>query len=113
MPKSMSTLALDEAMTSPDTLQVIDVRRRPAFDASEKMIAGATWRDPDDIDIWTPELDRNLTVVVYCVHGHQVSQGSAARLEEAGFRAHYLDGGFAKWAEEERSTAGKPPQAPA
>lgn len=112
MPKSMSTRALDEAMASPDAPQVIDVRRQPAFDASETMITGASWRNPDQIDIWAPELDRSRTAVVYCVHGHQVSQGCAVRLEEAGFRAAYLEGGFEKWAVEERSAAPKPTREP-
>ncbi len=46
---------------------------------------------------------RSLTsdrpVVAYCVHGHEVSQGVAASLRQAGIRAAYLEGGIAGWKE--------------
>ena len=36
-------------------------------------------------------------VVVYCVHGHEVSQGIAAALSEDGLDAGYLIGGIEGW----------------
>jgi rhodanese-related sulfurtransferase len=33
-------------------------------------------------------------VVVYCVHGHEVSQGVAAVLQQRGIAARYLEGGI-------------------
>ena len=99
MPASISAQALSDQL---ETTQVVDVRRRPAFDASQAMIATATWRDPAQVAIWYRELDRQISVVVYCVHGHEVSQGCAAYLENAEFRVAYLEGGFAHWNEEGR-----------
>ena len=36
-------------------------------------------------------------MVVYCVHGHEVSQGVAKALEEQGLLASYLEGGVEAW----------------
>ena len=79
---------------------LIDVRRRPAFDDDEWMIVGAIRRPP--------EFDRRLggrrcrmgrPVVVYCVHGQEVSRNAAAALRGIGIDARYLEGGIAGWAE--------------
>lgn len=77
--------------------QLIDVRRKPALDESGKIIVGASWRNPDDIENWMHDIDASLPVVVYCVHGRQVSQTCALHLAEAGFTVSYLDGGFEGW----------------
>src|SRR3954447_15829776 len=77
---------------------VIDVRRSPAFDADKWMIAGATRRSPDAAAQWAPELPDAGPVVVYCVHGHEVSQGAAATLRGIGLDARFLEGGIAEWA---------------
>lgn len=108
MSKAMNTRELDDAMRGEGAPQVIDVRRKPAYDASTRMIAGAAWRNPEEIETWLFELDPSREVVVYCVHGHQVSQGCAARLEKAGFCAAYLEGGFEQWAAEDRRTVATP-----
>ncbi|WP_334190062.1 rhodanese family chromate resistance protein ChrE [Noviherbaspirillum sp.] len=109
MPKAISTAELVEAMTLPHPPQIIDVRRQPAFDASAHMISAATWRNPENIDHWMLQLHLNQNVVLYCVHGHEVSQRCTARLEEAGFDVAFLEGGFEQWAEENRPVASKPP----
>jgi rhodanese-related sulfurtransferase len=79
---------------------VVDVRRRPGFDASPWMISRAVWGNPENVDSWKANLDPQRPVVVYCVHGRQVSQGCAQALEQAGFSARYLEGGYEKWAAE-------------
>jgi hypothetical protein len=43
---------------------------------------------------WSRTLPRARNVVVYCVHGHEVSQNAAKALRDAGFNAHFLDGGI-------------------
>ena len=73
---------------------VIDVRRTAAFTASTEMIAGALRRDPDRVASWARELPRAARAVVYCVHGHEVSQGVAKALNERGVAARYLEGGI-------------------
>jgi rhodanese-related sulfurtransferase len=73
---------------------VIDVRKTPAFAAAADMMAGALRRDPLAVDAWTKELPPASAVVVYCVHGHEVSQNVAATLRAAGITANYLEGGL-------------------
>jgi rhodanese-related sulfurtransferase len=73
---------------------VIDVRRRPAFLTAPEMIGGALRRDPEQVDAWAVNLPRAQDVVVYCVHGHEVSQKAAAALAAAGLEARFLEGGI-------------------
>ena len=73
---------------------VIDVCRRAAFMASSDMIGGALRRDPERVDAWAKTLPAASSVVVYCVHGHEVGKNTAAALVRAGIRASYLEGGL-------------------
>ena len=73
---------------------VIDVRRQPAFMASGEMLGGALRRDPEKVASWAKTLPAASSVVVYCVHGHEVSQKAAAALRELGLEARYLEGGI-------------------
>ena len=79
----------------PPTL--VDVRRQPAFAADPAVIRCAIRRAPEAIAEWTRELEPWRPVVVYCVHGHEVSQDAAAFLRAAGFAAQALDGGIEGW----------------
>jgi rhodanese-related sulfurtransferase len=76
---------------------VVDVRRPPAFDADPLMIAAALRRPHDAVDGWAATLPRGRNVVVYCVHGHEVSQGAAQALAARGVPARYLAGGIEDW----------------
>jgi rhodanese-related sulfurtransferase len=78
---------------------VIDVRREQAFDASECMIAAAIRRQPEDVEQWRGGLPVRRPIAVYCVHGHEVSQGVASALRNAGTDACYVAGGFTAWIE--------------
>jgi rhodanese-related sulfurtransferase len=72
----------------------IDVRRRPAFMASHEIVMGALRRDPEQVGTWAKTLPAASSVVVYCVHGHEVSQKTAGALKELGLNARYLAGGI-------------------
>ena len=85
---------LPSAVSGADSPIVIDVRRRPAFQSAADMIAGALRRDPDAVASWAKTLPRVRSVVAYCVHGGEVSQGVAKALGERGIAARYLDGGI-------------------
>jgi Fe-Mn family superoxide dismutase len=78
-------------------LALVDVRRRPAFAAEPRLLPGAIWRDPELVDRWAAELNHAHAVIVYCVHGHEVSQSVAARLRALGFDASVLEGGIEAW----------------
>ena len=96
-----------DASISPNLLQddcksgqppiVIDVRREPAFLAAPEMLSGALRRDPASVDTWASELPTAASVVVYCVHGHEVSQNAARALTERGFQAKFVEGGLEAW----------------
>lgn len=94
---------LNDLIGAPDGPVIIDVRKRPAFEASDSMIASAFWRNHEDVGDWANELPVDRDVVVYCVHGHEVSQGAAAALLSKGLRVRYLAGGF----EDFRDAGGK------
>jgi rhodanese-related sulfurtransferase len=85
---------LDSACRSGTPPLLIDVRRRDAFESAAEMACGALRRDPESVDTWTSTLPSASTVVVYCIHGDQVSQSVAAVLRERGIDAYYLEGGF-------------------
>ena len=86
---------------------VIDVRRAPAFEADTVMLAGATWRDPFATKEWIKFLPREREIVVYCVHGHEISKNVCAALRVAGLKAHYLEGGVEAWKERGAATTKK------
>jgi rhodanese-related sulfurtransferase len=76
---------------------VVDVRRAAAFEGDPNVIPGALRRLPDTIETCGRELDAWRTVVVYCVHGHEVSQQAARALAAQGLDARFLEGGVAAW----------------
>jgi rhodanese-related sulfurtransferase len=78
---------------------IVDVRREPAFAAAEQMIPGAVRCAPETIGEWTGKRAGDRPVVVYGVHGAEVSQNAAAQLREAGIDAVSLAGGIEGWAE--------------
>ena len=75
---------------------IIDVRRVPAFERDPRMIRGAIRRLPD-LEGWQALLEPWRTIVVYCVHGGEVSRDIAAALAHRGFDARYLAGGIEAW----------------
>jgi rhodanese-related sulfurtransferase len=86
---------------------LMDVRRAEAFGADDAVIIGAMHRPPESVSDWRADLPKNRQVVVYCVHGHDVSQGVAKVLQSAGIKAAYLEGGIAGWKERQLPTRRK------
>ena len=107
--KSITVQELKAALASSTPPQLLDVRRKATFQSSAELVAGAFWRDPEQVPDWSVELDGGLPVVVYCVHGHEVSQGCAGRLAELGCAAAYLEGGIEAWKDAGGSMAVKTP----
>lgn len=108
MDASISPQALQQSLASNAAPLLIDVRRQPAFLDASTMIDGALRRDPGRTAQWAEALPSAFEVVVYCVHGHEVSQGAARTLREMGFRARYLEGGISQWQEMGGGVASKP-----
>ncbi len=76
---------------------IVDVRRRPVFDADPTVLPAARWRDHMQTGAWVRDLPADRELLVYCVHGHNVSQLAAASLREAGYRVRSLEGGIEAW----------------
>lgn len=76
---------------------LIDVRRQTAFAQATHMLPGAVWHDPQAVTDWAAGLDAARAVVVYCVHGHEVSRNAARQLCALGLHARFLRGGFEGW----------------
>ena len=60
-------------------------------------IPTARWRDHKAAAEWGCALPPGREAVVYCAHGHQVSEAAAAVLRGAGASAFYLEGGIEAW----------------
>ena len=96
---SISPQALYARLGTESAPIVVDVRRSPAFDADDKIIIGAVHRLPEAVDHWRRELPEGRSVVVYCAHGQEVSQNTAAALRAAESDACYLEHGITGWSE--------------
>jgi rhodanese-related sulfurtransferase len=103
---AISIDGLKKLMGTDQCPALVDVRRKKAFDASEKVITGAQWRDHETAADWAGEMP-NGDVVVYCVHGHEVSQNAAAALRAAGKQAKFLEGGIEDFIEAGGETTAK------
>jgi rhodanese-related sulfurtransferase len=89
---AIAPAALIQSLASDRPPLVIDVRRNEVFLESDSLIDGALHRDPSRVAEWQATLPAAAAVVVYCVHGHEVSRGVAKALG-----ARYLEGGMQAW----------------
>jgi rhodanese-related sulfurtransferase len=97
MKRTLTCALLKALITDRARVALLDVRRRPAFEAEPGLIPGAVWRDPEQVDRWAGSLSPDRSVVVYCVHGHEVSRGVVDRLRGLGLEALLLEGGIEAW----------------
>jgi|ERR1019366_9426124 rhodanese-related sulfurtransferase len=108
----ITALELKSALSGSEPPLVIDVRTPPTFRAASDMIAGSLRRDPATVLTWAKELPRVSSVVVYCVHGHEVSQNAAKALRDVGIAARFLEGGLDEgWKAGGGEVASKPKEA--
>jgi rhodanese-related sulfurtransferase len=95
--KLISIDALSEQVGKAGAPQLVDVRRQAAFEDTPRMLPAAQRGAPEEIAVWSRGLSRNRPVVVYCVHGHEVSKNAAHMLGAQGFNAQALEGGITAW----------------
>jgi len=94
----ITTTALHEALLGHRPPLRVDVRRVQARAASGLALPGALWHDPAQWLEWKDGLAAlQAPLVLYCVHGHEISHGLAAALRAMGCQARYLQGGMAAW----------------
>jgi rhodanese-related sulfurtransferase len=97
MERTVTCAALSTLVADRVKIALLDVRRQPAFDADPRLIPGAVWQDPEQVGTWAGTLNRDQPVVVYCVHGHEVSRDARDALRRQGFDAKRLAGGLEGW----------------
>ena len=79
---------------------LVDVRRAAAFEADSVVIASAIWRDPFAVGDWLKFMPRHRDIVVYCVHGHEISKNTCSAMRgtgNAGLSVRFLEGGIEAW----------------
>jgi rhodanese-related sulfurtransferase len=103
MDASITAAELRQSIRSNQPPLIIDVRSRERFFEAGDLIRGALRRDPSRLAEWAQTLPAAASVVVYCVHGHEVSQEVAKAL-----KAKYLEGGIEGWREAGGELAAKP-----
>jgi len=100
---AISVASLRHSLASGKPPLVIDVRKGPTFLGAPDLVGGALRRDPLRVADWGRTLPNGADVVVYCVHGHEVSQDAAKALG-----ARYLEGGIEAWRAAGGELVGKP-----
>ncbi len=96
---SCSPAGLAAQLRASDAPLLIDVRKNDTFIASGYTLPGALRRDPLQAHAWVSTLPAAASVLVYCVHGHEVSQNTLMTLHQRGINAHFLQGGIEAWRE--------------
>jgi rhodanese-related sulfurtransferase len=94
---SISVEDLVAELNGSNPVVLLDVRREQARNGAGLDMPGAIWCDPARWLDWKDGFAQTPRVVVYCVHGHEISQGLAAALRAMGVDAAYLAGGLAAW----------------
>jgi rhodanese-related sulfurtransferase len=97
MDAAITPLELKQRLAAFPPPTLVDVRRQPAFERDRQIIPGALRRLPEEVADWGRPIEPWRPVVVYCVRGHEVSQGGAAALRERAFDARFLAGGLERW----------------
>ena len=94
MPRKISSNDLIALTGTSRFPHLVDVRRHSAFKSAGQRIAGAVWRDHMKTSEWYSEFADGRQIVVYCSHGHNVSEIAAAKLAGLGANVAMLEGGI-------------------
>lgn len=86
--------SIDPAKVKAEQALVLDVRRAADFAASQEIIPGAVWKDPEKIDAWIGALPKSHDVLIYCVRGGAISNSLVDRLQAEGIKARFIEGGI-------------------
>ncbi len=90
---SVSPRAFNARFGRADTPLVLDVRRKPRFDESPRLLACAHRCTPEEVTAFAAS-HTPRAVLVYCVYGHNVSEEAVTALLAAGWQAHRVAGGI-------------------
>jgi rhodanese-related sulfurtransferase len=89
---------------SPTTLKneltgklILDVRRIADREAAPEHLAGAQWKNPEQLADWADNLPKDQDIVLYCARGGSVSNSVVDALQAKGFKARFIEGGIEGW----------------
>jgi len=85
-----------QSMARPGHPRVLDVRRPEAIEQGSRFIPGSRWRDHLKTSEWGDAFHAK-SLVLTCMHGHNVSQLAASALRARGIDARVLAGGVEGW----------------
>jgi Fe-Mn family superoxide dismutase len=94
---AISVEEVQAIIKSGSPVQIIDARPRHYTTRAQDIMEGAVWRDPERLEEWIGELDKEQPVVTYCVYGFHIGCETAMTLRKAGFDARYMAGGHYAW----------------
>lgn len=94
---SIDVTRLARQQTEAADFDLIDVRRAVARRKQGADLPGARWLDPEQVLRWKDQVPLGRRLVIYCAHGHEISQGISATLRAMGHDAVSLEGGFTAW----------------
>ncbi|MDD5388927.1 MAG: rhodanese-like domain-containing protein [Gallionellaceae bacterium] len=75
----------------------LDVRRVGDRDTSAEQLAGAHWKNPEQLADWADNLPQDREIVLYCVRGGAVSNSVVDALQSRGLNARFIEGGIEGW----------------
>ena len=111
---TISPAELRAALDGASAPLLLDVRRKPTFEAAPSMIPGAQWRDPYQVGSWADALPAEREVIVYCAHGLEIGRGVrdllASIFKPSGRKVRYLQGGIEHWETNGLPTIAKQPK---
>jgi Fe-Mn family superoxide dismutase len=94
---AVSVEEVEALINSGTPVQVIDARPRHYITRATDIMDGAVWRDPERMEAWVGELDKDKPVVTFCVYGFHIGCQTASALRQKGFDAKYMRGGHFGW----------------
>lgn len=111
MTRSISPIELKSLMARNVPITLLDLRRKPDYDADPHIVPGARWLEHEKIDEWVGQLPRDREIVLYCAHGKTISNAALDRLLALGFAARFIEGGMDGWKEADGQTVPRPEHA--
>lgn len=97
MTDSISPAELSRLLDKKANIKVFDVRLEEDYVEVTYPVPTAEWRNPREVTQWGQQIGAVDEVIVYCVHGHHVSQSTRDALRQQGIKARILEGGIEAW----------------
>jgi rhodanese-related sulfurtransferase len=98
VPDAITASQLSRLIGTQDCPSIVDVRTDEDVAADPRFLPTSVHRDYRTVASWAGEY-AGRSVVVTCLRGGKLAQGTAAWLRHAGARAEFLEGGFEGWVE--------------